>query len=77
MKKPLFLALILFLCTRAFAQEWSFIYEYDRASDPVVRNTCKEAYEMSDGRVLVSGISIIRNDCGILLGNNTGYHPSI
>ena len=76
-KHYLLLILALFLCTMAFAQEWSFIYEYDRASDPVVRNTCKEAYEMSDGRVLVSGISIIRNDCGILLGNNTGYHPSI
>ena len=77
MKKQLLLALILFLCTKAFAQEWSFIYEYDRASTPVVRSTCKEAYEMSDGRVLVSGISIFRNDCGVLVGNNTGYHPSL
>lgn len=77
MKKQLLLALILFLCTKAFAQEWSFIYEYDRASTPVVRSTCKEAYEMSDGRILVSGISIFRNDCGVLVGNNTGYHPSL
>lgn len=77
MNKQLLLAFALLLGAKAFAQDWAYTYEYDQSSDTVVESTCKEAYEMSDGRILVSGISLIRNNCGILTGDHTGYYSSI
>ena len=77
MSKQLLLAFALFLGAKAFAQEWAYTYEYDKTTDSIINSSCKEAYEMSDGRILVSGISLNRNDCGILTGENTGYNTSI
>ena len=64
MNKQLLLAFALLLAAKAFAQEWTFTYEYNYATDTVIRSTCVEAYEMSDGRILVSGHSKVKNNCG-------------
>ena len=72
MRKQIILALALLFGAKAFAQEWEYIYQYDKSSDSIV-NRCREAYGLQDGRLLVSGMSHTRNGCGILIGTHTGY----
>ena len=83
-KTQLLLAFALLFGAKAFAQDgkenkpsdlprapqqWAYTYEYDEDSDSVV-TIYSEVYELHDGRILVSGISIKRNECGVLLGTH-------
>lgn len=63
-KLLLLFSFFLFFGANAIAQEWEYIYEYDKSTDTIILNTCEEAYEMSDGRVLVSGLVKFKDDCG-------------
>ena len=59
----LLLVFALFLGAKAFAQEWEYTYSFPY-SGPMIKNSFNEAYEMSDGRILVSGITRTRDNCG-------------
>ena len=56
--------------------QWTYTFEYDNASDSVAYLNM-EAYELHDGRILVSGAEKRRNNCGALVGGGTGGEPHI
>ncbi len=64
MKKILLISLALLFSAKVFSQEWTYTYEYNKSSDSIIQNTCEEAYEMSDGRILVSGLTKFKDNCG-------------
>ena len=90
-KLNLLLALALLFGVKAFAQDgkenkpsdlprapqqWAYTYEYDEVSDSVV-TIYSEVYELHDGRILVSGCSIKRNECGVLIGTHIDSDAAI
>ena len=91
MKNSIFFALALLFGAKAFAQfddqkkvadlprvpwQWTYTYEYDKNSDSVVKQYM-EAHEFPDGRILVRGISIRRNDCGQVFALRNAYDAHI
>ena len=62
-KTTLFIALALLVGARAFAQEWEHYFEYNTSD--ASRVSYDEAYELSDGRIMVASHFLFSNDCGL------------
>ena len=84
-KLNLLLSLTLLFGAKAFAQDgkenkapdlprapwqWAYTYEYDNMIDSVVARY-SGVYELHDGRILATGSSFKRNNCGVLVGSYT------
>ena len=62
-------ALTLVFGAKAFGQEWEYAIPYQMSDSVMIRQYC--AYEMSDGRIIVSA-SFLYND-----GTNKGFYAFV
>ncbi len=63
MKKTVLIVLALIVGAKIFAQEWTYSIETDTSSDTITWS-CKEAVELTDGRIAVSGSVHFRSGVG-------------